>query len=390
MSATFGSPVSAVLLAIELLLFELGPRSLVPVALASATAAGVRAALVGSAPVFAMPAVPAPPLPALAAYVLLGAGAGVLGVGVTRAVYAIEDGFERLPVPWPLWPAMGGLVVGAVGWAVPRTLGVGYDNIDAILSGRLAGAGLVVLCLPKLLSWAVALGSGTSGGTLAPLLTFGGGAGALAGEALARAFPHAGFDPRTAALVGMAALFAGASRAALTSVVFALEVTLQPAALPALLAGCAAAHVVSCLLMRESLMTEKIARRGVRVPAEVTADYLARVLVRDAAAPRWSSSTPPGRWPSRGSACGTAPEGCRTTASRSWTAAAASSGSSRAAISSSPAAPGPIRWRPSSAAPPSSRSGTSRCARRPTGWSRPASGASRSSRGPSPRASSES
>ncbi len=280
MSATFGSPVSAVLLAVELLLFELRPRSLVPVALASATAAGVRAALLGTAPIFPMPAVAAPPLAALTAYTVLGAAAGVLGVGVTRAVYRVEDAFEKLPVPWPLWPALGGLLVGAVGWAVPRTLGVGYDNIDGILSGGLLGTGLALLCGAKFLSWVVALGSGTSGGTLAPLFTFGGGVGALAGAALARSFPAAGVDPRLAALVGMAALFAGASRAALASVVFALEVTLQPAALPALLGGCAAAHLASCLLMRESIMTEKIARRGVRVPVEVTADYLDRVPVR--------------------------------------------------------------------------------------------------------------
>ncbi|HET7656084.1 MAG TPA: chloride channel protein, partial [Luteimonas sp.] len=283
MTAIFGAPVSAVVLAVELLLFELRPRSLIPVALAAVTAAGVRDLLVGSAPVFPMPDIAAPGLGALASYVLLGAAMGLVSVGVTRIVYGIEDAFEKLPVHWMWWPAIGGVVVGVVGWFAPLTLGVGYTNIEDIVSGHLAVGALAFLCVMKFISWSVALGSGTSGGTLAPLFTVGGALGALAGFGLAAVAPELGVDPRIAGLVGMAAIFAGASRALLTSVVFAFETTGQAHGLLPLLGGCAAAYLVSALTMRNTIMTEKIARRGVRVPTEYAADYLEQVLVRDVA-----------------------------------------------------------------------------------------------------------
>jgi chloride channel protein, CIC family len=149
-----------------------------------------------------------------------------------------------------MWgPAVGGLAVGLVGFVEPATLGVGYDNVTRTLQGQIAGTAVLVLALLKFLSWSIALGSGTSGGTLAPLLTVGGGFGAAAGAGLALLLPHAGVDPRVAALVGMAAMFAGASRALLASVVFAFETTLQGHGLLPLLGGCSAAYLVSCLLM---------------------------------------------------------------------------------------------------------------------------------------------
>ena len=281
MAATFGSPVSAVLLAIELLLFEYKPRSLVPVALASVTATGVRAAFTGIGPVFAMPPLAAPSGEALVAYTALGLVIGLAAVAITRAVYAIEDAFEELPVHWMWWPALGAVVVGVVGYFVPHTLGVGYDNIERIVSGGILGWPLAILCTAKLVSWSIALGSGTSGGTLAPLFTIGGALGALLVSGGVAAFPAAGLDPRIGALVGMAAIFAGASRALLASVVFAFETTQQPMGLLPLLAGCSAAYLVSCLTMRNSIMTEKIARRGTRVPGEYATDYLDQQLVRD-------------------------------------------------------------------------------------------------------------
>ncbi|HEX2670074.1 MAG TPA: chloride channel protein, partial [Polyangiaceae bacterium] len=281
MAATFGSPVSAVLLAVELLLFEFRPRSIIPVALASATAAGVRMALVGPAPVFAMPQLEHPSGEALAFYIALGAVIGVVATGVTRAVYAVEDAFEKLPIHWMWWPALGGLAVGGVGYFAPRTMGVGYDNIEHVLSGSLTGQALFLLFTLKFVSWVIALGSGTSGGTLAPLFTIGGGLGATLGALAAQLEPGLGIDPRIAGLVGMAAIFAGASRALLASVVFAFETTLQPLGLLPLLGGCSAAFLVSCLLMRNTIMTEKIARRGIKVPSEYAADFLDQVRVGD-------------------------------------------------------------------------------------------------------------
>ena len=283
MAATFGSPVSAVLLAIELLLFEYRPRSLIPVALASATATGVRALFVGSAPVFTVPTLQQPSLPALLVYVLLGAAVGAFAAGTTRFVYWIEDLYEELPIHWMWWPILGAIVVGVIGLLDQRTLGVGYVNIENIIGGQLAGRALLMLIVLKFISWSVYLGSGTSGGTLAPLFTVGGGIGALLGGVATAVAPGLGVDIHVAALVGMASIFAGASHALLASIVFAFETTRQPMGLLPLLAGCSAAYLVALLLMRSSIMTEKLARRGTQVRTEYTADFLDRVMVRDGA-----------------------------------------------------------------------------------------------------------
>ncbi|HTL29098.1 MAG TPA: chloride channel protein [Tepidisphaeraceae bacterium] len=293
MAATFGSPVSAVLLAIELLLFEYRPRSIIPVALAASSAAGVRAWFDGTAPVFAMPNLQQPTGEALAIYILLGAVIGLAAVIVTRIVYWVEDSFEHLPVHWMWWPAIGAIAVGVIGYKFPATLGVGYYNISHILS--IGDASLpqsftisfvAMLCLMKFISWAISLGSGTSGGTLAPLFTIGGGLGAVLGSMVGKIFPTARVDIRIAALVGMASIFAGASRALLASAVFAFETTLQPLGLLPLLGGCTASFLVSSLLMRNTIMTEKIARRGVRVPAEYEADFLEQCVVSEVALKR--------------------------------------------------------------------------------------------------------
>lgn len=281
MAATFGTPVSAVLLAIELLLFEYRARSIIPVALAASAATAVRLLLIAQGPVFPMPAIEEPSWTALVVYVLLGALIGVAAVLVTKAVYAIEDGFDRLPVHWMWWPAIGAVVVGVVGYADPRVLGVGYDQIERVLAGDLLGWSLVTLVVLKFVAWSVYLGSGTSGGTLAPLFIIGGGLGALAGSVTAALFPGLGVSVPVAGLVGMAAIFAGASHALLASIVFAFEATRQPLGLLPLLAGCSAAYLVSALSMRTSIMTEKLARRGAAVRTDYAVDFLSQVLVRD-------------------------------------------------------------------------------------------------------------
>jgi CBS domain-containing protein len=177
------------------------------------------------------------------------------------------------------WPLLGGVVVGLVGYVDPRTLGVGYENIEDAINGNLSGVVLITLAAWKLLSWSVSLGSGTSGGTLAPLLTIGAALGGFLTAFVATALPGHNIDPRIGALVGMAAMFAGASRALLASVVFAFEATRQPIGLLPLLGGCSAAYLVSCLAMVNSIMTEKIARRGVRIPSEYLSDVLDQHLV---------------------------------------------------------------------------------------------------------------
>jgi H+/Cl- antiporter ClcA len=283
MAATFGSPVSAVLLAIELLLFEFRPRSFLPVALAATVAAGTRFAMHMQYPVFELPVPGQPSLAALAIYLAVGALVGVAAVGVTRAVYFVEDLFEHSPIHWMWWPAIGAVFVGVIGHFHPQTLGVGYENISEILTVHWTLRAAAVLCAWKFISWCIALGSGTSGGTLAPLFTIGSGLGLVLGAGARHLFPGAGVELSIAALVGMAAIFAGASRALLASVVFAFETTLQPLGLLPLLGGCTAAYLVSALLMRNTIMTEKIARRGVHVPSEYEADLLSQIRVRDVA-----------------------------------------------------------------------------------------------------------
>jgi len=280
MSAIFGSPVAAILLAIELLLFEFSPRSFIPVALACITGAAGHHLLFGQGVVFPMQEIlETASNYALLFYGVMGIAMGLLAVAATRLVYFIEDSFEKLPVHWAWWPAIGGVVVGVTGYFEPRTLGVGYNNITDILSGTMAMNVIVSLCVLKFVSWAVSLGSGTSGGTLAPLLTIGGATGALAGALGVYWFPHIGISIPLAALVGMSALFAGASRAFLTSMVFALETTGQVNAFLPLLATCTGAYFVSYFLMDNTIMTEKIARRGVFTPHSYEPDVLEKTKV---------------------------------------------------------------------------------------------------------------
>lgn len=284
MAATFGSPVAAVLLAVELLLFEFRPRSIIPVALGAATAAGMRVLLEGAEPVFAMPNIAPPSIGANVFYIALGGMMGIIAVGITWIVYAIEDAFERLPVHWMWWPAIGAVAVGVVGYFEPRTLGVGYENISMIISNGWTTKAILFLCLLKAISWSVSLGSGTSGGTLAPMFTIGGGIGHLFGAVAVVILPMAGIDVGVAALVGMAAIFAGASRAFLASAVFAFETTQQVHGLLPLLGGCTASYLIAMLLTKNSIMTEKIARRGVRTPSDFVPDPLSSILVSQIAA----------------------------------------------------------------------------------------------------------
>jgi len=293
MAAIFGTPLAAVLLAIELLLFEFSARSIIPVAIACVTGAGMHLWLFGSEPVFAMGAIPVPSGTDLVIYMCIGLFIGVLASLISKSVYAVEDLFEKLPVHWMWWPAIGAIAVGVVGYFAPFTMGVGYDNIQHLLGGGLPLLILFSLCVLKYISWVIALGSGTSGGTLAPLFTIGGALGSLVGMALLYLFPSLGITISTAALVGMAAMFAGASRALLTSIVFALETTGQPNGLLPLVGACVAAYFVSFFLMEGSIMTEKIRRRGISTPDSYQPDLLTHARVKSLIKPKPDSEVYP-------------------------------------------------------------------------------------------------
>jgi H+/Cl- antiporter ClcA len=274
MTAVFGTPVAAVLLAVELLLFELRPRSLLPVAIACCVAAAVRPLLLDGGALFPLQTAPAD-LGTLAGCVLAGLAAGALSWAVSTSLYKVEDLFGRLPVHWMWWPALGGLVVGIGGWLQPRALGVGYDVIGDLLYNHLALDAVLALLLCKTVMWVVALGSGTSGGVLAPLLTMGAGLGALLGPLLP------GGQPALWPLVFMAATLGGMMRAPIMSVVFALELTRDVDALLPLLIASAVAYGFTVLTMPRSILTEKISRRGHHVYREYGIDPLERHRVSE-------------------------------------------------------------------------------------------------------------
>jgi H+/Cl- antiporter ClcA len=276
MAATFDAPLASVLLAVELLLFEWRPRSFVPVAAAVAIATAVRVPLLGAGPVFPVPT-GALHLDA-ASYGLCiasGALAGLLALVATSLVYLSEDAFGRLPIHWMWWPAIGGLIIGLGGLVVPQALGVGYDVIEAELNGSIALHLVVGILIVKTLIWSLSLGSGTSGGVLAPMLMIGGALGALE----AQVFPGvgAGFWP----LVGLAGVLGGVMRSPLTGVVFALELTHRYEALLPLLIGATTAYAISVLILRRSVLTEKVARHGIHLSREYSVDPLEVLFVGD-------------------------------------------------------------------------------------------------------------
>ncbi len=296
MSAVFASPIAATLLAVELLLFEWRPRSFIPVALASLVAYLGRLPLIGSAPIFPVVSHGALGLWPIVAAAGIGIAAGFGSGLLTGIVYFFEDVFQKLPIHWMWWPAIGGLFIGLGGWIDPRVLGVGYDLIGGLLAGKILGAALLGLVIAKAVVWAIALGSGTSGGVLAPLLIIGGALGAAIGQFLPTG------DVPLWAMIGMAAMMSGTMRSPLTGIFFLLELTHDLSALPALLCGCAAALGVTVLLMRRSILTEKLARRGQHIAREYSVDLfeLARVAdVMETDVPLIPAKTPLGRYSAR-------------------------------------------------------------------------------------------
>lgn len=279
MTAIFGTPVAAVLLAVELLLFEWRPRSFIPVAVAAVVSIACRPLLFGSGALFPFVATAVPQGWSLGLCAVVGVLAGLQSALLTKLLYGLEDAFERLPFHWMWWPALGGLGVGLGGLIEPRALGVGYDVIRDLLTGHLLVQAVLTLLVVKALIWLVALSSGTSGGVLAPLLILGGAMGWLVGHWLPG-------EPGFWALLGMAAMLGGTMRSPLTSVIFAVELTGDWRTLAPLLAASAAAYATTVLLLKRSILTEKIARRGRHISREYGVDpyelvRVAEVMVED-------------------------------------------------------------------------------------------------------------
>lgn len=276
MSATFAAPVASTLLAVELLLFEWKPRSLIPVALASVTAAVARYYLIGAGPLFPMSThIAFIGVGGILGCLLVGALAGALSALLTLAVYAAEDLFRLLPIHWMWWPAIGGVVIGIGGLIFPQALGVGYDTIGALLQGNVPMGVIFGVLIVKSIIWSVSLGSGTSGGVLAPLLMMGGALGGLL--ALVLPFEGVGFWP----LIAMAAILGGTMRSPFTGVIFTLELTHEVNALLPLLVACVVAHGFTVLTLKRSILTEKVSRRGYHLSREYAVDPLEILFVRE-------------------------------------------------------------------------------------------------------------
>lgn len=275
MAAIFATPLAAVLLAVELLLFEWKPRSFIPVAAAAAVSGAVRVPLLGAGPIFPVTPHSALAWEELVLALAVGIAAGFASGILTWLVYTFEDLFAKLPFHYMWWPVIGGLFVGIGGLLYPRALGVGYDTIADLINGHLFGGFLLGLTITKALIWAIALGSGTSGGVLAPLLIMGGSLGALEAHWI-----HAG-DTGLWAMISMAAIMGGTMRSPLTAVAFMLELTDDIHVLPALFIACVGAQAVTVLIMRRSILTEKVARRGYHVMREYIVNPLSRVRVED-------------------------------------------------------------------------------------------------------------
>jgi chloride channel protein, CIC family len=281
MAATFGTPLAAVILALELLLFEFSTRAFIPLVVSAAVAAGVHSAIFGTGPLFAVPSHDYAGLDKLPFFAILGLGCGLLSALVTKGLFAVERGYRALPISEFWHPVIGGVGFGLIGLLEPRALGVGYDVIGEVLSGRLALEALVLVAIAKLVAWWLALGSGTSGGTLAPLLLIGGSFGGVAGILAERAMPSLHLTPGAVAVVAMAAVFGASTRATFASIVFLFELTGDYSVILPLMVASVLATLVTSAITTDSLMTEKLRRRGLRVHTDYEVDVLRTTSVRD-------------------------------------------------------------------------------------------------------------
>jgi H+/Cl- antiporter ClcA len=279
MAATFNTPIAGVILAIELLLFEFRSRSFIPLVIACTLATSVRAVLLGQHSMFTMGNVNYDALHGLPFYLLLGVLSGVAAICFTKVLYWVEDQFDRLPID-DLWhPAIGALGLGIIGFFVPRVLGVGYDTISDILNNNLALKLLLLIAIFKALALMISLGSGTSGGLLAPMFMSSAALGGSFAIVVNLIFPSAHLSPGAYALVAMAAVFGAASRATFAFIVFAFEITRDYNAVLPLMLACVIADMIAIHYLPSSIMTEKLARRGLRVPEEYEAGVLQVVRV---------------------------------------------------------------------------------------------------------------
>jgi H+/Cl- antiporter ClcA len=278
MAATFTAPLAGILVAIELLLFELRARSFIPVALAASVATGVRIHFAGWAPLFPMPAFKITGMRELWLFALMGILMGIVGIVMIRVLSWLEDSFDELPIKYAvIWsPAIGAIILGIIGYFYPQVFGTSYDTIRDMLNDRLTAGSLVGVAVAKFWALVISLGSGTTGGVFAPSLVVGGGLGAVFGMGFKHILPNVVSDPGFYSLVAMAAVFGGIARAPFTSIVFLFELSHNPNSLLPLIICVMISDGFVRLFSRDSIMTVKLVKRGLIV----LQDYSVPVLMR--------------------------------------------------------------------------------------------------------------
>ena len=281
MAATFSTPIAGVILAIELLLFEFKSRSFIPLVIASTLATSVHVRLMGPGPMFTVGALDFGLPHALPAYLVLGVICGLAALGFSKALYWTEDQFEKLPIHDMWWPAIGALGLGIIGYFVPRVLGVGYDTISDILNAKMLLGGLLAIIVFKSAALVISLGSGTSGGLLAPMFMGSAAMGAAFALVVDKIWPAANLAPGAFALVAMGAVFGAASRAAFTFIIFAFEITRDYNSVLPLMLVTVIADAIAVRYAKNSIMTEKLARRGLRIHQDYEPDVFQQVTVEE-------------------------------------------------------------------------------------------------------------
>jgi len=281
MAATFNTPIAGVILAIELLLFEFRSRSFIPLVIATTLATSVRQMLLGNGAMFKVLPMDFGIPRALPYYLVLGVVCGAIAIAFTKALYFVEDNFDRLPIP-ELWhPAIGALALGIIGFFVPRVLGVGYDTLGDILNNNLALKLLVLVAVCKSVALLLSLGSGTSGGLLAPMFMSSAAAGGVFAMGVNCLIPSAHLSPGACALVAMAAVFGSASRATFAFIVFAFEIVRDFNSVLPLMLVSVIATAIAMRYLPNSIMTEKLARRGLDIHQDYEANTLKQLKVAE-------------------------------------------------------------------------------------------------------------
>jgi len=292
MAATFNTPIAGVILAIELLLFEFRARSFIPLVISTTLATSVHLMLLGRGSMFQMLPTDFNIPAGLPYYLLLGVVCGFAAIGFTKLLYLVEDQFDRLPINEFWHPAIGALGLGIIGYFVPRVLGVGYDTISDILNNNLAWKVLLLIVVFKSLALVISLGSGTSGGLLAPMFMSSAALGGIFALGIDHIVPGASLAPGAFALVAMGAVFGAAARATFTFIVFAFELTRDYNSVLPLMLVCVIADAIAIRFLQNSIMTEKLARRGLETHQEYEANVMKQVRVGEIMAQGTLTVTP--------------------------------------------------------------------------------------------------